>query len=74
MKELDELSANGTIECEWLNVDYVPGKTNVVAEMLSRPFSQKEESCEICPITVDLPTKSVKEIREEQLKDENVKK
>ena len=57
-----------------LNIEYMPGKTNVVADMLSRPFSQKEESCEICPITIDLPTRSVKDIREEQFKDQNVKK
>ena len=74
-KELDELSANGTIEeCESLNIEYVPDKTSVVADMLSRLFCQKEESCEICPIAIDLPTRNVREIREKQLKDENVKK
>ena len=42
--------------------------------MLSRSFCQKEVTCEICPISIDLPTRSVKEIRQEQRKDENVKK
>ena len=57
-----------------MNIEYVPGKTNVVADILSRPFCQKKEFCENCPITIDLSTQSVKEIRGEQLKDENVKK
>ena len=56
-----------------LNIEYVPGKTNVVTDMVSRSICQKEESCEICPITIILPT-WVKEIREKKIKDENVKK
>ena len=47
---------------------------NIVEDMLPRPFFQKEESCEVCPIIIDLPTRSVKEIRKEQLKDKNVKR
>ena len=72
-KELDELSTNGTIEeRESLNIEYVPGKTNIVADMQYRPFCQKEEPHEIYPIIIDLSAWSVKEIQEEQLKDKNI--
>ncbi|GFW24939.1 transposon Tf2-11 polyprotein [Trichonephila clavipes] len=59
-----------------LKVQYIPGKANVVADMLSRPVTQEEESfCEENNITIaDMPTRSCKDIREAQLKDDNLKK
>ena len=59
-----------------LNIDYVPGKSNVVADMLSRPVCSSElNSSEICNfVGVDMPTRSPSSIREAQLKDEALKK
>ncbi|GFX89086.1 retrovirus-related Pol polyprotein from transposon 17.6 [Trichonephila clavipes] len=59
-----------------LKVQYIPGKANVVADMLSRPVTQEEESfCEKNNITIaDMPTRSCKDMREAQLKDDNLKK
>ncbi|GFW54671.1 transposon Tf2-9 polyprotein [Trichonephila clavipes] len=59
-----------------LKVQYIPGKANVVADMLFRPVTQEEESfCEENNITIaDMPTRSCKDMREAQLKDDNLKK
>ncbi|GFU30805.1 retrovirus-related Pol polyprotein from transposon 17.6 [Trichonephila clavipes] len=59
-----------------LKVQYIPGKANVVTDMLSRPVIQEEESfCEENNITIaDMPTRSCKDMREAQLKDDNLKK
>ncbi|GFV20647.1 retrovirus-related Pol polyprotein from transposon opus [Trichonephila clavipes] len=59
-----------------LKVQYIPGKANVVADMLSRPVTQEEESfCEENNITIaEMPTRSCKDMREAQLKDDNLKK
>lgn len=60
-----------------LVIEYLPGKTNSVADMLSRPpcsdESHDERSNCICAFYVDMPTKSTGEIRSEQMKDENLK-
>ncbi|GFS66858.1 retrovirus-related Pol polyprotein from transposon 17.6 [Trichonephila clavipes] len=59
-----------------LKVQYIPGKANVVADMLYRPVNQEEESfCEENNITIAyMPTRSCKDMREVQLKDDNLKK
>ncbi|GFX15917.1 retrovirus-related Pol polyprotein from transposon 17.6 [Trichonephila clavipes] len=59
-----------------LKVQYIPGNANVVADMLSRPVTQEEESfCEENNITIaDMPTRSCNDMREVQLKDDNLKK
>ncbi|GFY33715.1 transposon Tf2-6 polyprotein [Trichonephila clavipes] len=64
------------IQSSNLKVQYIPGKANVVADMLSHPVTQEEESfCEENNITIaDMPTRSCKDMREAQLKDDNLKK
>ncbi|GFW88381.1 retrovirus-related Pol polyprotein from transposon 297 [Trichonephila clavipes] len=59
-----------------LKVQYIPGKANVVADMLSHPVTQEEESfCEANNIKIaDMPTRSCKDMRKAQLKDDNLKK
>ncbi|GFW32645.1 transposon Tf2-11 polyprotein [Trichonephila clavipes] len=54
-----------------LNMEYIPGKSNVIVDMLSRPACYEEnELCEVCTVAIDVPSRSPKEIRDEQIKDE----
>ncbi|GFV47913.1 integrase catalytic domain-containing protein [Trichonephila clavipes] len=58
-----------------LNMEYIRGKSNVVADMLSRPACHEEnELCEVCTVAIDVPSRSPKEIRDEQMKDEELVK
>ncbi|GFW28333.1 transposon Tf2-11 polyprotein [Trichonephila clavipes] len=58
-----------------LNMEYIPGKSNMVADMLSRPACHEEnELCEVCTVVIDVPSRSPKEIRDEQMKDEELVK
>ncbi|GFX95522.1 retrovirus-related Pol polyprotein from transposon 297 [Trichonephila clavipes] len=58
-----------------LNMEYIPGKSNLVADMLSRPACHEEnELCEVCTVAIDVPSRSPKEIRDEQMKDEELVK
>ncbi|GFV98197.1 retrovirus-related Pol polyprotein from transposon 17.6 [Trichonephila clavipes] len=48
-----------------LKVQYIPGKANDVADMLSRPVTQEESFCEVNNIMIaDMPTRSFKDMRE----------
>ncbi|GFW83847.1 retrovirus-related Pol polyprotein from transposon 17.6 [Trichonephila clavipes] len=58
-----------------LIIDYIPGKSNFIADLLSRPTSEQDKAdCDILAVFVDFPTRSPKEIRQEQLKDDELKK
>jgi hypothetical protein len=57
-----------------VTIKYQPGKLNVVADALSRPTSEEEtQACEVCNISIDMPTRSLKEVREEQFKDAHLR-
>ncbi|GFX93554.1 transposon Ty3-I Gag-Pol polyprotein [Trichonephila clavipes] len=64
-----------SIESYNLTIDYIPGRSNFIADLLSRPTSEQEKAdCDILVVSVDFPTRSPKEVREEQLKDDELKK
>ncbi|GFU21152.1 retrovirus-related Pol polyprotein from transposon 412 [Trichonephila clavipes] len=58
-----------------LTIDYIPGRSNFIADLLSRPTSEQEKAdCDILAVFVDFPTRSPKEVRQEQLKGDELKK
>lgn len=58
-----------------LDINYQPGKLNTVADALSRPPCCEDSSaCALSAVEIDMPTRSSKEIREEQIKDNKIKK
>lgn len=57
-----------------ITISYTPGKSNVVADMLSRPICTDIATCGICSIEIDLPSKGSKVIRDSQLDDPEVYK
>ncbi|CAK9811642.1 Activity-regulated cytoskeleton associated protein 1 [Anthophora quadrimaculata] len=60
-----------------IKIDYCPGRSNYVADYLSRPqqdeIDDKSEQ-DIGLITIDVPRRRSNEIRDEQLKDAEIKK
>lgn len=59
-----------------MKVTYTPGKQNVVADCLSRPFCHHSENqiCAVCTVTVNLPSLGYTNFRQEQLSDPECKK
>ncbi|GBN42239.1 Retrovirus-related Pol polyprotein from transposon 17.6 [Araneus ventricosus] len=55
-----------------LNLEYIPGKSNVIAYMLSR--LREIHSCEENTVSIDFPASSPLETFEEHLKDEDLRK
>ncbi|GFX71003.1 retrovirus-related Pol polyprotein from transposon 17.6 [Trichonephila clavipes] len=58
-----------------LTIDYIPGRSNFIADLLSRlTLEQEKVDCDILAVFVDFPTRSPKEVLQEQLKDDEPKK
>ncbi|GBN77066.1 hypothetical protein AVEN_119550-1 [Araneus ventricosus] len=58
-----------------LNLEYIPGKSNIIADVLSRlDFEQEIPSCEKNTVSIDFPASSPMESLEEQLKNEDLRK
>ncbi|GBL76412.1 Retrovirus-related Pol polyprotein from transposon 17.6 [Araneus ventricosus] len=58
-----------------LKIEYTPGKANVLADMLSRPTNLNEDvPCDIFAVSADFLVRKSKDLRQEQLKDEELKK
>ncbi|KAF2891999.1 hypothetical protein ILUMI_14174, partial [Ignelater luminosus] len=59
-----------------IKISYVPGKSNVIADTLSRPIHTEEDDnlCSLCTVSLQPPHHGSREIREKQLEDPNVRK
>lgn len=59
-----------------LEIDYIPGKRNVVADTLSRPLCahDNKSNCDICSISIALPARSATDIRKGQVEDPELMK
>ncbi|XP_072943325.1 uncharacterized protein [Epargyreus clarus] len=59
-----------------LQVDYTPGKANVIADTLSRPPCEEDtrESCGVCTVIVEVPRWDATNVRQSQLDDPEVSK
>ncbi|GFU76711.1 transposon Tf2-8 polyprotein [Trichonephila clavipes] len=69
--------ASWALQLQYFNLDmeYIPAKSNGVADMLSRPACHEEnELCEVCTVAIDVPSSSSKEICDEQMKNEELVK
>lgn len=55
-----------------LQIDYTPGKRNVVADMLLRP-TESDHAAELWPATIHLTGRTPAEVREEQVSDPDIK-
>ncbi|CAH2093702.1 unnamed protein product [Euphydryas editha] len=59
-----------------LQIEYTPGKANVIADTLSRPVigSDASSDCEVCPVSVDVPHWDATTTRDAQMSDPEVSK
>ncbi|GFX59944.1 retrovirus-related Pol polyprotein from transposon 17.6 [Trichonephila clavipes] len=68
--------ARWALQIQYYNliINFIPGRTNFIRDLLSRPTSGQEKAdCDILAIFVDFPTRSPKEVRQEQWKDDELK-
>lgn len=59
-----------------IQIEYTPGKANVLADMLSRPNIHEdiEEDVQVCHVIADFPRRSAEDIRRNQLEDTELAK
>lgn len=64
-----------TLQAYNLQIEYTPGKVNVIADALSRPACCEENpaGCEVCLVTVDMPHRTPEDVRSNQLNDPELK-
>lgn len=64
-----------TLQAYNLQIQYTPGKVNVIADTLSRPACCERDpgGCEVCLVTVDIPHRAPADVRDNQLKDPELK-
>ena len=64
------------LQCFNIQVQYTPGKANVIADTLSRPTCKEEDKdqCAVCSVVVDLPARSPNDLRRAQLDDLELQK
>lgn len=60
-----------TLQAYNLKIEYTPGKSNVIADALSRPACCEEDSapCEVCEVVVDVPHRDAVDTRDNQRRD-----
>ncbi|KAH0814290.1 hypothetical protein GEV33_008501 [Tenebrio molitor] len=59
-----------------IKVNYIPGRSNVLADILSRPTipDETDQSCELCPVEIEYPRLAARDMRKMQYDDAEVRK